>query len=234
MGEYGDKPKVSVVVPTLNEERVVASTLINVLEVVPEAEIIVVDGGSKDNTVAIAKKYAKVYTAQGNVSVGRNTGAKMSSGDVIIFLDADTKINRKFIEKALDAFADPEVVGAGGLIMPEGSSLLEETIFYFFNLLIMISFVAGRPSLAGTCVGYRRESFFRVGGFDENMAASEDFDLCKRVSREGKIKFLRGVVVRTSRRRLEKLGLGGTILDWLRVTVQYLLRKKSLAYQIFR
>jgi cellulose synthase/poly-beta-1,6-N-acetylglucosamine synthase-like glycosyltransferase len=83
-------------------------------------------------------------------------------------------------------------------------------------------------------VAYKRKPFFEVGSFDESMAASEDFDLCKKISRKGKVIFCRNVTIRTSRRRLEKLGLWGLISDWTRVTVQYLMGKKMKEYQIFR
>jgi hypothetical protein len=73
-----------------------------------------------------------------------------------------------------------------------------------------------------------------VGGFDESLLASEDFDLCRRISRKGRVVFLRGVTVRTSRRRLERLGLMGLILDWTRVTVQYLSGKRPRDYRSFR
>jgi hypothetical protein len=66
------------------------------------------------------------------------------------------------------------------------------------------------------------------------MAASEDFDLCKRISKKGEVIFCRHVTIRTSRRRLEKLGLSGLISDWARVTIQYLMGKRMKEYRIFR
>lgn len=229
-----EKPKISIIVPTFNEEKIIASTLGNVRKVAPEAEIIVADGGSRDNTKRIAEKYAKVHATRGNVGNARNTGAKMSEGDILVFLDADTTITRQFVDEALKALADSNVVGVGGLIMPHGTNQLEEAVFYFFNFLIKVSFLVGKPNLAGTCVAYKRKPFLEVGGFDISMVASEDFDLCKRISKKGKVVFLDNVVVRTSRRRLKKLGLRGLIADWSRVTVQHFLGKKPQVYRAFR
>ncbi len=226
--------KMSVIVPALNEEKFIDQTLRNVQTVVPNAELLVVDGGSEDKTVDIARKYARVYFVNGTISAARNTGAKASEGDIIVFLDADTSINRYFIEEAMIAFRDPKVVGIGGLIMPHRKRSLVEILFYFLNFLIMVSFALTRPILAGTCVVYKKKPFLEVGGFDANMAASEDFDLCKRISRKGKVKFLRHAIVRTSRRRLEKLGLGGLLSDWLLVTFEYFTGKKSKNYRTFR
>jgi cellulose synthase/poly-beta-1,6-N-acetylglucosamine synthase-like glycosyltransferase len=227
-------PRISIIIPTLNEEKLITLTLRNARKVVPEAEIIVVDGGSRDNTVKIARKYTKVYVRHGSVGFARNTGAKMSKGDILVFLDADTTITRQFIDEALKALSDPNVVGVGGLIMPHNVNQFEGIVFYFLNLLIMISFVIRRPNLAGTCVAYKRKPFLEVGGFDTNMVASEDFDLCKRISKKGKVAFLKHVIVRTSRRRLKNLGLLGLIVDWSKVTVQYLLGVRSRMYHAFR
>ena len=229
-----NKPKISIIVPALNEEKLIASTLKNLRKVVPEAEIIVVDGGSRDNTVKIARGYAKVFMDHGNVGFARNTGAKMSEGDIIVFLDADTTIKRQFIDEVLKTFKDPNVVGAGGLIMPEGINQFEEIVFYFFNLLIIMSFGIGRPKLAGTCVAYKRKPFLEVGGFDINMVASEDFELCKKISKKGKIAFLRNVIVRTSRRRLKHLGLFKLVLDWSRITLRYFFGREQRVYRSFR
>ena len=230
-----EKPTISVIIPALNEEKLIASTLRNAREVVPEAEFIVVDGGSRDNTMKIAREYATVYGSHGNVGSARNTGAKVASGDIIVFLDADTTITRQFVDRAIRVFRDPGVVGAGGLIMPEDTNLIEETAFYFFNLLIMLSFAIRKPNLAGTCVAYKREPFLEVGGFDVDMAASEDFDLCKRISKKGRVVFLKDVVVRTSRRRLKKFGLLGLTADWLKVTVEYfILSRRPQVYRAFR
>ncbi len=228
------KPKISVIVPTLNEEKLIASTLKNVRKFVPEAEVIVADGGSRDNTVEIARRYAKVHKADGNVGLARNTGAKISEGDILVFLDADTTITRQFIDEILKTFNDPDIVGAGGLIVPQGINQFEEIVFYFFNLLVMTSFLVGRPRIAGTCVAYKRKPFLEVGGFDVNMTASEDLELCKKISKKGKIAFLRHVVVRTSGRRLKQLGLFKLISDWSSITLRYFLGKEMRVYRSFR
>ncbi|MBC7218630.1 MAG: glycosyltransferase [Hadesarchaea archaeon] len=234
MYPLSEKPKLTIVVPALNEEKLIAQTLENARRVAPEAEIIVVDGGSSDKTALIAAEYAKVYRCSGNVAQARNYGAKVASGEIIVFLDADTLITRQFIDEVFRVFRDPEVVGAGGLIMPHYKEVLVELVFYFFNFLVLSSFLFLGPFLAGTCVAYKRQPFFEVGGFNEGLVASEDFDLCRRISKMGKVIFLRRVVVRTSRRRLEKLGLVGLVLDWARVTVEYLSGRNPAKYGSFR
>jgi len=227
-------PRVSIIIPALNEEKLIAQTLREARSVAPDAELIVVDGGSSDRTVEIAKELAEVRFSHATIAAARNIGAKGATGDILIFLDADTRITKKFMHEAEKYLSDPEVVGAGGLIMPRHVGTLAEAVFYFFNFLIMVSFWFGRPVLAGTCVAYKRKAFFDVGGFDDNMIASEDFDLCKRISKRGKVVFFRHVTIRTSRRRLQKLGLFGLIMDWSKVTIHYFLGKRIKKYRVFR
>ncbi|MFN4133684.1 MAG: glycosyltransferase [Candidatus Hadarchaeales archaeon] len=233
MYPISDKPKISIIIPTLNEEKLIERTLKKAKEAAPGAEIIVVDGGSKDRTVEIAKKYARVLHSRGTIAAARNVGARNGKGEILLFLDADTILTKEFVDETLKYMKVPEVVGAGGMIMPLKTDIITEIVFYFFNILIMLSFFYGRPVLAGTCVAYKKKPFMEVGGFDEEMAASEDFDLCTRISKKGKVVFFRHIVIRTSRRRLEALGLGGLIDDWSRTTVQFLLGKKQKEYRLF-
>ena len=229
-----DNPKISIIIPSLNEEKLIGQTLREARQVAPDAEIILVDGGSEDRTVDLASKLAEVRSSNGTIAAARNIGARASSGDILVFLDADTKITKKFMDEAKKFLDYPQFVGAGGLIMPNRVGILDKLVFYFFNLLIMVSFWLGRPVLAGTCVAYKRKAFFDVGGFNDKMVASEDFDLCKRISKNGRVVFLRHVTICTSRRRLEKLGLFGLIVDWLKVTMDYFLGRKVKNYRIFR
>jgi glycosyltransferase involved in cell wall biosynthesis len=226
--------RISVVVPTLNEEKLIASTLKRVREVVPEADLVVADGGSRDATLRIARRYARVVETHGPVGNARNEGAKAAKGEIIIFLDADTIIAREFVDKVLEVFRDPTVIGAGGSIMPKGMNQLEKIVFRFLNFLVRFSCFIKKPRIAGTCVAFKRNPFFEVGGFNTSIAASEDFDLCERISRKGKIVFLKDVVVYTSNRRLRKLGLFGLLRDWFKVTIMYLCRRKITTYRAFR
>jgi GT2 family glycosyltransferase len=225
---------VSIIVPTLNEAALIERTLIDAIKAAPEAEIIVVDGGSKDGTQAIARKYARVMQAHGRVGAARNAGARAARNGLLLFLDADTFLTERYLSKAMQALSDPKAVGAGGKVMPEHLDIIERLMFELFNLMIAASFAIGKPNLAGTCVMYRKSAFRKVGGFDESRAASEDFDLCERIAKVGRVKFLWTVTVRTSKRRLSEMGLLGLIADWTRTTVKYLLGIKEQSYAAVR
>ncbi len=224
----------SIIIPTLNEAALIEDVLITAIKAAPEAEIIVVDGGSKDGTQRIARKYARVIRAHGRVGAARNAGAKLARNGLLLFLDADTYLTEHYLFRTMQALSDPEVVGAGGKIMPEHLDIAERAMFEVFNMMIAASFAIGKPNLAGTCVMYRKSAFQKVGGFDESRAASEDFDLCERIAKVGKVRFIWTITARTSKRRLSEMGLLGLLADWTRTTAKYLLGIKEGNYAAIR
>lgn len=226
--------KISIIIPTLNEAALIERVLKTAKKVAPKAELIVVDGGSKDATVRIARKYATVLKSHGRVGAARNNGAKVAKRPYLLFLDADTFLNASFVASAVHAFRDEKTVGVGGKIMPEALSPIERFVFEIFNLMIAASFLIGKPNLAGTCVMYKRDAFRKTGGFDESRAASEDFELCERIAKIGKVRFLWKVTTRTSKRRLSELGIHGLIMDWGRTTIKYYLGIKEQVYASIR
>ncbi len=226
--------KLSVIIPTRNEELSIKDVLVNLRKQVPDGtELIVVDGNSTDKTVAIAKRYARVVPNKGrNIASARNTGAKMAKGDVLVFVDADTKPKRKFFEKTLTAFTHREVVCFGGLIMPTKLNWYEWLLFRALNAIVELSVAFRRPAIAGSCVAYRATAFKKVNGFDEEMAASEDQDLCTRISKIGMVKFDSGLVIDTSSRRLRELGFWGLIVNWSGTTFNLIIGKKTKEYKL--
>jgi len=89
-----EKPKVSIIIPTLNEEKYVEKTLLSIKAQTMKLpyEVIVSDGASKDDTLKIAKRYANkiVISKKRSPAIQRNCGAKYSKGSFLIFVDADT------------------------------------------------------------------------------------------------------------------------------------------------
>lgn len=225
--------QLSIIVPTRNERLSIKEVLKNLkIEAPSGTEVIVVDGKSSDETIKIAKKYAsRVIQNKGkNIASARNIGAKTAKGDILIFIDADTKPTSKFFTAAIKAFKDEKVVCFGGLIMPSGLNAFEWLFFRFLNFIIEISMAIGKPAIAGSCVAYRKTAFFKVNGFDEEMAASEDQNLCMRVARIGKVKLDSSLVIETSPRRLRELGFFGLLVNWSGTTLNLLTGKKTKEY----
>src|SRR5689334_17693331 len=102
---------VSVIVPTLNEERYLANTL-QFLSAVPHVEIIVVDGGSTDKTIEIARQFTEfVFLTHPGRAQQMNFGAKHATGDVLLFLHADTMLLPGAIEMVRYQMRRVNVVG---------------------------------------------------------------------------------------------------------------------------
>jgi glycosyltransferase involved in cell wall biosynthesis len=98
----------SVIIPTLNEGRHLGSLLSDIAAQTREPEeVLVVDAGSTDGTVAVARRFASVRLLEGEppVARGRNLGGGSAAGDVLIFLDADVRLNEGFFEGLLREFA---------------------------------------------------------------------------------------------------------------------------------
>jgi cellulose synthase/poly-beta-1,6-N-acetylglucosamine synthase-like glycosyltransferase len=225
-------PTVSAVVPTYNEEKLVGRTLGNLRKLLgPKAQIIVADGKSKDNTIKIARKYARVvFEHDHTVGGGRNAGAAVAKGEIVWFVDADTFPTREFLNRMLIAFKDPNVVGVGCQVMPENLGFERKIFFRALNMMIRATVISGYPTIAGSCIAYRLSAFRKVGGFNVHTNSSEDFELCLKISRLGKVVFLNEITAPTSDRRVRQLGVWGLVKDWTHSTVMFLSGRNTRSY----
>ena len=207
----------------------------------PHAQVIVADGGSSDKTVSIAQKLAdKVCLENGHkkvrpsIGAGRNAGARHAKREWIVFCDADNTPPKLFFTRMASAFRDPGVVGFGGKVMPKDSTFLQNWFFEILNLIVQLATLFGRPVIAGNAAAYKKKDFDAVHGFDEEMEASEDQDLCVRIAKRGKVIYDPAVVTFTSNRRLKKFGLFGLTWDWGKTTLNFMLGIKTKRYAIIR
>lgn len=235
--EGAAKPfKVSVVLPSYNEEKHIAEALTHLRRVQPGLEIILGNGHSTDRTSEIARPFVDkiVFETKRSIGAGRNVGAKAATGDILVFNDSDTRAPKAFFDKLQEAFQDPQVVGMGCRILPENPTPFQEWMFNVFNLMIWGSVQIGRPMLSGPLCAYRKDAFFQVGGFDEEMKASEDQDLCLRIGKLGKVLYFHDIIAYSSKRRLLKFGWIGLFKDWGRTTLDFLLGRKTKYYELVR
>jgi cellulose synthase/poly-beta-1,6-N-acetylglucosamine synthase-like glycosyltransferase len=234
------KPDFTIIVPALNEEKHLADELKALRRLAPNAEIIVSDGRSTDNTRKIARELADKVVMQSkdyphkSIGAGRNLGAKAASTEIMLFCDADTVPQKRFLKNMRVAFKDYAVVGYGAKVLPRGVGFMDRAIFEFLNLLVFVSSAFGRPTISGNCVAYRKKAFFEVEGFDEEMQASEDQDLCIRISRKGRVVYDAHSIAWTSSRRLKEMGWFGLMLDWGRTTLNFVFGRKNKRYAIVR
>ena len=231
MPKSPEKPMISIIVPTFQEGEYITNTILNLRKAAKNfpIEIIVVDGGSVDDTVKKAKNFTnKVYRIGRGIAKARNFGAKHSNGDILLFMDADVILPNGFAEKLVEAFRNPDVVGATCNIMPLKPNFSEKIFFYFYNGLLRF---IGRfkPHSRGEFLAVRKSAFFAVNGFNENLPCIEDHDLAMRLSKVGKFVYIKDLTVFESMRRFRKLGLPRVIFTWFIDYLSYLIRKKPVS-----
>jgi glycosyltransferase involved in cell wall biosynthesis len=230
---------ISVVFPTLNEEKVIGESLqaLQSRMSVPH-EIIVSDGGSTDRTVEIARQWAdKVLTYCGSerqtIAAGRNDGAAAATGEFLVFMDADSRIENPdaFFAEALRQFEEhPEVVAltARVRVYPQDETLADRIIFdaLSFNVGVMNNVFHVGESV-GEFQMVRKEVFDRVGGFRTDLVTREDAELFLRLSRAGRTMLDPKLMVYHSGRRAHRIGWPKLLWDWAVNTVWFVLFKRA-------
>jgi len=224
------KPKISVIIPTLQEQNYIEAVLSRLSKVKPSVEVIVVDGGSRDRTIEVAKRFTdKVYkTRKQGISSGRNYGAEKASGDILVFLDADVTFPNKFVEKVLETFKDSTVVGATCNIMPLRFQLGTTTFFKVYNMILRVS-TKFRPHSRGEFFAVRKSAFQTAKGFDETMPCLEDHDLANRLSKLGRFVFISDLTVYESLRRFRRLGFWRVMGTWFVDYISFIFRGKPVS-----
>ena len=172
------------VIPALNEERLLGGLLSDVAAQThrPE-EVLVVDAGSGDGTVAEARRFpfVEVLSSTPPVALGRNAGGMRASGDVIVFLDADTRLPKGFLERFLEEFGRRGLDVACPLYHPHHSTWTIERFHDLFNLVTR-AFQNVLPSGAGACLAVRGGLFRDGSGFDPGLKF-DDIELVRRLSK---------------------------------------------------
>lgn len=210
---------ISVIVPALNEALILPSTLAR-LNHPAFTEVIVVDGGSQDGTLAaaaLAAPTARILTAPAGRARQMNVGAIAAKGHVLLFLHADTLLPPTAADDITAALADPLVVGGrfDARLNPDR------------GLLWMVGrMMSWRSRVTGIATGdqalfVRRRVFEELGGFPE-IPLMEDVAFSRRLKRAGQIANLRSCVM-TSGRRWEQHGAVRTIFLMWKLRLLYFL-----------
>ena len=168
--------KISMIVPTKNSERTMASCLESLRRQQGcEVEVVVVDNNSSDDTPAIAARLADIVINAGpERSAQRNRGAEAASGDVVFFIDSDMVLEPMVCADIARVFdSQPEI---GAVIVPERS--FGEGYLASCRILEKSLYVGDDDVEAPRA--FRREVFARIGGWDETLTAAEDWDLSDR------------------------------------------------------
>jgi rSAM/selenodomain-associated transferase 2 len=197
---------ISIIIPVLNEATIIKKTLSQLTQH-SEIEIIVVDGGSQDNTVAIAKSSAKVITAIGKGRAGQmNAGANVAQSDILLFLHADTQLPANFIELVNKTLNQNQIIAGAFELAIDGSGIPLRGI----EILVKVRSRLLSLPYGDQALFISKQAFIKAGGFAD-LPIMEDFEFIQRVGKLGRIAIAPAAVT-TSGRRWQKLGVWQTTL----------------------
>ncbi len=228
---------ISIIIPTLREEQFLERTLQNLKGLVLPHEIIITDGGSADATLSIARRYTDkivVWDKPRRQTFGeaKNTGAALATGEYLVFIDSDVLIPspQAFFTELLSAFENPKLVGVTVPLKPwpENHSWVDAFFCAPLNWSYIISnnlFHSGNSS--GEFQMMRAETFRKIGGFSEHLAAGEDNDMFRRLAAHGRTLSYWKLFVQHSLRRAHKLGWFTTYFIWIKNGLSVALRGKA-------
>jgi len=234
-------PLISIVIPTLNEEKLLHSTLSQFtpeLKTKYRVEIIISDGGSNDATLKIAKDHADIIVEKSgnskqNISQGRNAGAAKAEGRYLFLMNADTRIKdiNNFFDKTVNTLENGNYAAltCKFKVFPEEEILSDKLFHTFYNNYAHFLNIVGMGMGRGECHIIRKDIFLKTGGYNESLAAGEDYDLYRRIKKIGKIKFLRSLVVYESPRRYRKYGYRSVFAEWTKNSLSVFFKNKSVS-----
>lgn len=171
--------RISVIVPTRNSGRTLERCLRSIRhQSGPVVELVVVDNGSSDETLAIAEELADVVLRGGpERSAQRNAGACASSGEVVVFVDADMVVSPGVVLELDELHA----AGCGAVVIPE----LSFGHGYWARCKALEKLVVLGDPAVEAARAFDRSAFFDVGGYDDSLTACEDWDLADRIEAGG-------------------------------------------------
>lgn len=209
--------QISVIIPVLNEANTIQNVLIE-LQQSAHIEIIVVDGGSQDDTVELVKSLGiRVISSPLGRASQMNAGAIAARGEILLFLHADTRLPHEFDQFVRQTLAQPgAIAGAFELQIDasiRGLRLIERTVNWRSRFLQM--------PYGDQAIFLSAKVFREIGGFPE-LPIMEDFELIRRLRKMGKIAIAPAAVL-TSGRRWQKLGILRTTLINQIIVVAYFL-----------
>ena len=207
----------SIIIPTVNEVALIAGFLAHLREELPGAELIVVDGGSEDQTATLATRQAdRVLRSPRGRAKQMNAGAAVAEGEVLWFLHADSLVPPGARVSIARAFDDPKIVGGCfRLRFPR-----RQWVYRVSDRLGNVAVDLFRIALGDHGIFCRRAAFARVGGYPD-VPLMEDAEFYRRLRHAGRVRQLPAYIV-SSPRRYEQLGPMRTTAFYLIILALYL------------
>lgn len=224
--------KFSVIIPAHNEEKYIDKCLKSILNaseyVTDNVEIIVVANRCTDKTELIAKHYgAKVLKNEEKcISAVRNTGVKSAQGEIIVTIDADSRMSKHSLCEIKEKLESGKYIGGGTNPKFDRISIgiAFSAMYVAFNLIPVM--MKNKGYLSGAMFWCYKKDFDAVGGFDESLVSLEDMDFAVKLKNHGKklgkkYGTLKKSYILTSSRKFDEFG------DW------YLIKNRKLTKRIF-
>ncbi len=211
---------ISFIVPAYNEEQYLAETLDAVhaagLALGEAYEVVVADDGSTDRTAAVAVEKGALLVSVTNrqIAATRNSGARAATGDLLIFVDADTVVNADVVGAAVQAMRQGAVGGGAGLRFDEPVPR-----FARFLLAVIVRIFRATGIATGCYLFCTRAAFTAVSGFDEKYYGAEEIVMSRALKRQGRFVILKQTVT-TSARKLRTYSVRETLTFMARMSLR--------------
>ena len=234
----------SVVIPTLNEEKYLPRLLKDLAnQSEKDFEVIVVDGNSEDQTAEKAVEFEKrcrlklVPSKKRNLSYQRNLGARHAVGNYVIFLDADARVGKQFIQKLKKSASLSKHLLLLPIHIPENATYQDKVLNKVLAFFVEASHFTDKPFSYGPSAMFQRHFFNHIGGYDEEVFVYEDHEIVQRVRKMGvHAKLLQHVAVKFSMRRFKTEGRLNVFRKYLIAYLQILAKgrvtEKSFTYEM--
>ena len=202
---------ISVIIPALNEDRGILACLDSVNKQSGEFELLVVDGGSVDGTVEAVRPHARVVHSGRGRAVQMNSGARASTGEVLLFLHADSHLPPRAFPLLEQVLADSRIVG-GTFRLRFNSEKFLLRLIAFFSRFKFRYFHYGDQGIF-----VRRQVFEQLSGFAE-IPFMEDVDFLQRLHRVGRVTLVNQPITTSARRFLERGIIRQQVMNIILVT----------------
>ncbi|KKQ35043.1 MAG: hypothetical protein US51_C0018G0005 [Microgenomates group bacterium GW2011_GWA2_37_6] len=205
--------KISFITTVFNEEKTIAGLLesLDSQTKIPD-EVIIVDGGSSDRTVAEIKNHPfgklrtrkskikninlfKILVKKGNRSIGRNEAIKNATGDIIVCTDAGCVLDKNWIRNIIKPFENKKVDVVAGYYKGLGETFFEKSLVPY--VLVMNDRVDPKNFLPATrSMAFKKSIWEKIGGFDEKLSHNEDYVFSQKLKKvKANIKFAKNAIV---------------------------------------
>lgn len=218
--------RLSIIVPAYNEEKYISACLEHIRADVQRttiggAEVLVVDNASTDRTAEIASSFPNVRVvpeSRKGLTRARQAALRAARGEILAFVDADTRMPPGWIQRVLDSFdVDPKLVCISGpYVYYDAPAINRIFVRLYWGLLALPTYWITRYMAVGGNFAAKKSALIEIGGFDTDIEFyGEDTNIARRLSAAGKVKFSMRLPMPTSFRRLKAEGLWGTALTYV-------------------